>query len=285
MDGPTVHIQDLQHSKRVRTRLRAIYRSESFNRPNFRSPLNHIDSESVEIGVSTPANRPARSNPVPMPPMALGRGVVPVLIESGSASMLSASFLSFALPTRCSIGNSLLFRMTKQAVTNKAHAWSINIMNTWAPMIIILHPLTLNCGRTWPMLCANRHVILVSQISLLFKLIWYAAETLLLRCLHTFLVVLVFFCNLFNLFNLFLFILFIFIYYLLLIFLILYSFFRSSNPVLIVCILLFISLRALSFNCNLTSDDGPFCIDIVAELRPHQLVCRRLTTEFAFALL
>lgn len=49
--------------------------------------MQHIDSEAVEIGVSTPANRPARSNPMPMP-IALGRGVVPVLIESGSASKL-----------------------------------------------------------------------------------------------------------------------------------------------------------------------------------------------------
>lgn len=52
------------------------------------SPLQHIDSEAVEIGVNAPANRPARSNPMPMPPIALGRGIVPVLIESGSASMI-----------------------------------------------------------------------------------------------------------------------------------------------------------------------------------------------------
>lgn len=53
-----------------------------------RAPLQHIDSEAVEIGVNIPANRPARSNPMPMPPVALGRGIVPVLIESGSASMI-----------------------------------------------------------------------------------------------------------------------------------------------------------------------------------------------------
>lgn len=53
----------------------------------YRSTLQHIDSEAVEIGVNCPANRPARSNPMQMPTIALGRGVVPVLIESGSASM------------------------------------------------------------------------------------------------------------------------------------------------------------------------------------------------------
>lgn len=52
-----------------------------------RSTLQHIDSEAVEIGVNCPANRPARSNPMQTPSIALGRGVVPVLIESGSASM------------------------------------------------------------------------------------------------------------------------------------------------------------------------------------------------------
>lgn len=50
------------------------------------SALQHIDSEAVEIGVNTPANRPARSNPMPMPTVALGKDIVPVLIESGSAS-------------------------------------------------------------------------------------------------------------------------------------------------------------------------------------------------------
>lgn len=49
-----------------------------------RSPLQHIETEAVEIGINIPANRPARSNPVPMPSV-VGRGV-PVLIESGSAS-------------------------------------------------------------------------------------------------------------------------------------------------------------------------------------------------------
>lgn len=52
-----------------------------------RSTLQHIDSESVEVGVNCPANRPARTNPMQMPAIALGRGDVPVLIESGSASM------------------------------------------------------------------------------------------------------------------------------------------------------------------------------------------------------
>lgn len=45
--------------------------------------LQQIDTEAVEIGVNAPANRPARSNPLPMPG---GRDVLPVLIESGSAS-------------------------------------------------------------------------------------------------------------------------------------------------------------------------------------------------------
>lgn len=53
----------------------------------YRSTLQHIDSEAVEIGVNCPANRPARSNPMQTPSMAMGRAaVVPVLIESGSAS-------------------------------------------------------------------------------------------------------------------------------------------------------------------------------------------------------
>lgn len=53
-----------------------------------RSTLQHIDSEAVEIGVNCPAlsNRPARSNPMQTPSIPIGRGVVPVLIESGSAS-------------------------------------------------------------------------------------------------------------------------------------------------------------------------------------------------------
>lgn len=52
-----------------------------------RSTLQHIDSEAVEIGVNSPANRPARSNPMQTPSIGMGRNVVPVLIESGSASM------------------------------------------------------------------------------------------------------------------------------------------------------------------------------------------------------
>lgn len=53
--------------------------------------MQHIDSEAVEIGVNVPANRPARSNPMQTPSIAMGRNVVPVLIESGSASMYSFS--------------------------------------------------------------------------------------------------------------------------------------------------------------------------------------------------
>lgn len=61
-----------------------------------RSTLQHIDSEAVEIGVNCPANRPARSNPMQTPSVAMGRNVVPVLIESGSASMY-IFFLFFSL--------------------------------------------------------------------------------------------------------------------------------------------------------------------------------------------
>lgn len=59
---------------------------KTYNTPSG-STLQHIDSEAVEIGVNCPANRPARSNPMQTPSIGHGRGVVPVLIESGSASM------------------------------------------------------------------------------------------------------------------------------------------------------------------------------------------------------
>lgn len=64
------------------------------------STLQHIDSEAVEIGVNSPANRPARSNPMQTPAIGMGRNVVPVLIESGSASMYISQFVfqfSFAI--------------------------------------------------------------------------------------------------------------------------------------------------------------------------------------------
>lgn len=82
-----------------------------------RAPLQHIDSESVEIGVNAPANRPARSNPMPMPPIALGRGIVPVLIESGSASMCTL-FLSFPSPH---FTNSIHTLTRKQVASNRVH--------------------------------------------------------------------------------------------------------------------------------------------------------------------
>lgn len=54
-----------------------------------RSSLAHIDAESVEIG----ASRAARSTPMNMPlhpnTSAATRPLVPVLIESGSCSMLN----------------------------------------------------------------------------------------------------------------------------------------------------------------------------------------------------
>lgn len=53
------------------------------------APLSHIDSESVEVGLSATGNRPARSNPMNMPHSQGGRSAVPVLIESGSCSKSS----------------------------------------------------------------------------------------------------------------------------------------------------------------------------------------------------
>lgn len=62
---------------------------------HFRSTLQHIDSEAVEIGVNCPANRPARSNPMQMPTLARG---VPVLIESGSASKFNTILPQICFP-------------------------------------------------------------------------------------------------------------------------------------------------------------------------------------------
>ncbi|XP_055620763.1 uncharacterized protein LOC129765015 isoform X2 [Toxorhynchites rutilus septentrionalis] len=55
------------------------------------SPLTSIDTESVEIGVSSNANRPIRSNPMNMPVSGGRRHLVPVLIESGSCSSFEQS--------------------------------------------------------------------------------------------------------------------------------------------------------------------------------------------------
>lgn len=53
--------------------------------------------ESVEIGVGSPGNRGARSNPVNMPPTAAGRSGVSVLIESSSYSKLFRNTVEFLL--------------------------------------------------------------------------------------------------------------------------------------------------------------------------------------------
>lgn len=57
------------------------------------APLSHIDSEAVEVGI-TSATRPARSNPMNMPLSGNGcRSAVPVLIESGSFSMFHCVYI------------------------------------------------------------------------------------------------------------------------------------------------------------------------------------------------
>lgn len=58
---------------------------KTYNTPSG-GPLSHIEVESVEIGVGNPGNRPARTNPMNMPPAAAQRSSVSVLIESSSYS-------------------------------------------------------------------------------------------------------------------------------------------------------------------------------------------------------
>lgn len=87
--------------------------------------MQHIDSEAVEIGVNSPANRPARSNPMQTPALGIGRNIVPVLIESGSASMYISQFVIHVIFAICLNGFDF-FLCAQQVALNKVHGSSNN---------------------------------------------------------------------------------------------------------------------------------------------------------------